>query len=60
VCPNGAGGFVPRPVRPAHDWHGGNSLSAFPAARDRRHRPVDAVVHRELVARVREIPPHER
>jgi len=60
VCPNCAGGFVPRPVRPARDWRGGNSLPAFPAARDRRHRPVDVVAHRELVARVREIPPNER
>jgi hypothetical protein len=60
VCPNCAGGFVPRPVRPVRDWRGGNSLATYPAARDRRHRPVDPAAHRILVASVREIPPHER
>ena len=27
VCPNCAGGFTPRPVRPARNWKGGHSVT---------------------------------
>ena len=31
VCPNCGGNFVPRPIRPARDWKGGNFLGRYPA-----------------------------
>lgn len=60
VCPNCGGGFMPRPVRPARDWQGGNSLLADPASTTVKHRPVDLVRHAALVARVGGIPPGQR
>ena len=33
VCPNCAGGFTPRPVRPARNWKGGHYLGDYPASR---------------------------
>ena len=50
VCPNCGGGFTPRPVRPARDWKGGNSLDRYPASTAVKHRPVDAAAHAALVA----------
>jgi hypothetical protein len=52
VCPNCGGGFAPRPVRPAHDWRGGNCLANDPASATVRHRPIEAATHAALVARV--------
>ncbi|MCB1746489.1 MAG: DUF1272 domain-containing protein [Gammaproteobacteria bacterium] len=52
VCPNCGGGFAPRPVRPAHDWHGGNCLANYPAATTVKHRPVDPAAHAELLERL--------
>jgi hypothetical protein len=52
VCPNCGGGFAPRPVRPAHDWRGGNCLANYPASATVRHRPIEAATHAALVARV--------
>jgi len=49
VCPNCGGGFVPRPVRPATDWKGGNFLGGYPASDQVRHRPVDLAAHAALV-----------
>lgn len=60
ICPNCGGGFVPRPVRPAKDHKGGNSLGAYPASDRVRHRPVDLAAHARLVAALAGIPPHER
>ncbi len=60
VCPNCGGGFVPRPVRPARDWRGGNSLARYPAATTPRHRPVDAAAHDAFAGPIRGIPPRER
>jgi hypothetical protein len=60
VCPNCGGGFSPRPVRPAADWHGGNFLGRYPAATERRHRPVDPVAQRALVDAIGSRAPHER
>ncbi|HTO68942.1 MAG TPA: DUF1272 domain-containing protein [Myxococcota bacterium] len=60
VCPNCGGGFEPRPVRPAKDWQGENFLGKYPAGTKLRHRPVDAVAHAELVAKLRGIPPGRR
>ena len=60
VCPNCGGGFVPRPVRPAQDRRGGNSLREHPPATERRHRPVDPAAHAAFAEPLRAIPPHER
>ncbi len=60
VCPNCGGGFAPRPIRPAHDWRGGNYLGRHPAGTTVRHRPVDPVTHAALVARQHGAAPERR
>jgi len=60
VCPNCGGGFVPRPVRPAQHWKGGNWLGRYPANMQRKHRPVDLKAHAEFVARLGAIPVERR
>jgi hypothetical protein len=60
VCPNCGGGFSPRPVRPARDWKGGNSLAKYPASDKRRHRPVDPASHAQLRAALAGTPPEKR
>lgn len=60
VCPNCGGGFTPRPVRPARDWKGGNSLAAHPARTAAKHRPVDLDAHARLVASLHGLPPEQR
>lgn len=60
VCPNCGGGFVPRPVRPRKAWRPGVSLATRAAVTERKHKPVDAVAHREFAAPITAISPHER
>jgi uncharacterized protein len=60
VCPNCGGGFVPRPVRPARNWKGGNFLGQDPAGTMARHRPVDRAAHWEFCAAIKDIPPEKR
>jgi hypothetical protein len=60
VCPNCGGGFAPRPVRPARDWKGGNSLARYPASTTVKHRPVDVAAHAAWAATVRQTPPERR
>jgi uncharacterized protein len=60
VCPNCGGGFVPRPVRPARDWKGGNHLGKYPASTTVKHRPVAAAVHEAFAAALKDIPPEQR
>jgi hypothetical protein len=60
VCPNCGGGFAPRPVRPARDWTGGNSLAKDPASTRVRHRPVDPIVHARFSTAIRDIAPERR
>jgi len=60
VCPNCGGGFVPRPVRPAHDWKNGNFLGRHPATTKLTHKPVEATAHAALVARIGSIAPEHR
>jgi uncharacterized protein len=60
VCPNCGGGFMPRPVRPARNWKGGNYLGKDPAGTKVKHRPVDAAAHEKFSAPIREIPPERR
>ncbi|MGZ5088508.1 MAG: DUF1272 domain-containing protein [Usitatibacter sp.] len=60
VCPNCGGGFVPRPVRPAHDLKGGNFLGSHPAGTKVRHRPVDVAAHALFAEAISLIPPERR
>ena len=60
VCPNCGGGFVPRPLRPQHDWKGGNFLGKYPAATTVKHRPVDPAAHAAFAAAIRDLPPQAR
>ena len=60
VCPNCGGGFVPRPIRPANNWKGGNFLGHDPASTVARHRPVDPAAHARFSAPIRDIPPEKR
>ncbi|MBT9501763.1 MAG: DUF1272 domain-containing protein [Burkholderiaceae bacterium] len=60
VCPNCGGGFVPRPVRPAHNWKGNNFLGNDPASTTVKHRPVDAAMHAPFAAAISRIPPEQR
>ena len=60
VCPNCGGGFVPRPIRPARNWKGGNFLGQYPASTTVKHRPVDAVTQAALLATQDHLPPAER
>jgi hypothetical protein len=60
VCPNCGGGFVPRPVRPARNWKGGNYLGDYPASKTRKHRPVDLAAHARFAAAIKETSPERR
>ena len=60
VCPNCGGGFVPRPIRPARNWKGGNFLGKDPASIKVRHRPVDPAAHAQFSAAIKTILPHLR
>jgi hypothetical protein len=60
VCPNCGGGFAPRPIRPVHDWKGGNCLGNHPASSQVRHRPVDAQAHARFAAPIAPIAPDKR
>jgi hypothetical protein len=60
VCPNCAGGFAPRPIRPSKNWKGNNFLGKDPASTVVRHRPVDAAAHAAFAAAIRSLPPHHR
>jgi len=60
VCPNCGGGFVARPIRPAHEWRAGTHLGARPATTQVTHNPVDAAAHARFAAPIRDIAPGER
>jgi hypothetical protein len=60
VCPNCAGGFAPRPVRPTQNWKNNNYLGNDPASTTVKHRPVDPVAHAAFAAAIRTIPPVQR
>jgi hypothetical protein len=60
VCPNCGGAFVPRPIRPAHNWKGDNFLGKHPAGTQVRHRPIDRSAHDALIAAIGKRAPHAR
>jgi uncharacterized protein len=60
VCPNCGGGFVPRPVRPARNWKGGNFVGNDRPSLVVRRRPVDPIAHERFAAEIKLIPPDRR
>jgi hypothetical protein len=60
VCPNCGGGFVPRPIRPAHNHRGDNCLSHYPASTQVKHRPVDLTAHAEFASTLSRLPAEQR
>ncbi|WLI89044.1 DUF1272 domain-containing protein [Massilia sp. R2A-15] len=60
VCPNCGGNFVPRPIRPARDWKGGNFLGNDPATTKVTYKPVDKSLFAPLLAALRDMPPEQR
>ncbi len=60
VCPNCGGGFAPRPIRPATDWRGCNSLSYHPASTNIRRRSVDRAAYAHFAAFLGNVPPERR
>ena len=60
VCPNCGGGFVPRPIRPAHEWRPNLSVANRPPSDQRVHLKYsleDIAAHSQ---RIRDIPPDQR
>jgi hypothetical protein len=49
VCPNCAGGFERRPIRPTRSWIEGETRSHPPASTHVVHKPVDLTAHQALV-----------
>ncbi len=60
VCPNCGGGFAPRPIRPSINWKGDNYLGKDPASTTVKHRPLNAIEHAGLLAKLKGLPPEER
>ena len=60
VCPNCAGGFCLRPIRPKQDWIDKVSLEYYSAETEITHKPVDVKVQQALIKKVVEIPPYLR
>lgn len=60
VCPNCAGGFVPRPIRPATAYRTGVSRSDQPPSAERVHLKYTRHEIAALVARVKGLPPEAR
>jgi uncharacterized protein len=60
VCPNCGGGFVPRPIRPLHEWRPGLSLAKRPPSTKRVHPSYGLDEAAALSARLKGIPPEKR
>lgn len=60
VCPNCAGGFVPRPIRPARDHRSGVSRSHQMPGTQRRQLKHSMTDIEALVVATKDIPPNSR
>lgn len=60
VCPNCGGGFVPRPIRPSHEWRKGESLRDNPASLERVNLRYTATEVTDFSEKIRHIPPSLR
>jgi hypothetical protein len=60
VCPNCGGGFVARPIRPAHAWRDGTGLVNDPPSPHRHHSPYSPAEIEAFSATLRDTPPSRR
>jgi uncharacterized protein len=60
VCPNCGGGFVPRPIRPAHEWRPGACVTRQLPSDQRVHLKYSLADIAAHSARIRDIAPEER
>jgi hypothetical protein len=60
VCPNGGGGFGPRPIRPMTERRPGLSVAKRPASASRVHLSYSKEEVARFAAMVRDIPPETR
>ena len=60
VCPNCGGGFMPRPVRPRHNWKNHNCLDKYPASTSPQENPVDVGEHILFAQLIRLLPASQR
>ncbi len=60
VCPNCAGGFTPRPIRPAKAWVENLSTKRDPPATEITHKPVNLEAHAKLITQLQHIAPESR
>lgn len=60
VCPNCGGGFVPRPIRPAHAHRDGTGLRHHPAGSKRAKMKWATADVSAFVSKLRNTPPQDR
>jgi len=60
VCPNCGGGFVPRPIRPKHDYRPGEGLSNNPASTKRKNTKYSIEEIVEFCNSLKDIAPEDR
>jgi len=60
VCPNCGGELVRRPIRPMGEYRPGEGLRFNPAGTSRRHVKYERDDIGGLVARLKDVPAHER
>lgn len=60
VCPNCAGGFVARPIRPTKAWREGVGLAHQPASTKRVHTRYSREEIAAFASPVADIPPSQR
>jgi hypothetical protein len=60
VCPNCGGGFVPRPIRPKHNWKDENYLGKYPASAQIKRHPVDVQAHIRFAVDIHRVAPENR
>lgn len=60
VCPNCAGGFTFRPIRPKTNWKNNDCLVKYPASTKIKHRPVNKLTHEEFLTKIKHILPEKR
>src|SRR3954447_6592759 len=60
VCPNCGGGFMPRPIRPVHEWRPDLSLAKRPASTVRHHLSYSPEEIASLTQQLRATPPAQR
>ena len=60
ICPNCAGNFVARPIRPTKAWRTKTSLTYQPASNTNYHKPVSLADHQTLLTKIGQLGPNQR